>query len=76
MAKTRIRNQMEKVLRDAGTPLMTHEIVARMSKRWTHAPTITSTGQLLARDKRFVKVSYTRTDTHKGITWRLKEELA
>ena len=76
MAKTRIRNQIEKVLRESTTPLMTHEIVARMSERWTHAPTITSTGQLLARDKRFVKVSFIRNSKHKGITWGLKEELA
>ncbi len=76
MAKARIRNQIEKVLRESTTPLMTHEIVARMSERWTHPPTMSSAGQLLARDKRFVKVSYERSDSHKGITWGLKEELA
>ena len=60
MAKVRARNQIEKVLREAG-PLMTHEIVARMSERWRHAPTVISTSQLLARDKRFVKISYSRS---------------
>ena len=76
MAKVRAKNQIEKVLREAGTPLMTHEIVARMNERWTYAPTVVSTSQLLARDKRFVKISYKRCDTHKGIIWGLNEELA
>ena len=76
MAKVRAKNQIEKVLREAGTPLMTHEIVARMNERWTYAPTVISTSQLLARDKRFVKISYSRSDTHKGIIWGLNEELA
>ena len=76
MAKVRAKNQIEKVLREAGTPLMTLEIVARMNERWTYAPTVISTSQLLARDKRFVKISYKRCDTHKGIIWGLNEELA
>ena len=76
MTKVRAKNQIEKVLREAGTPLMTHEIVARMNERWTYAPTVISTSQLLARDKRFVKISYKRCDTHKGIIWGLNEELA
>ena len=76
MAKVRAKNQIEKVLREAGTPLMTLEIVARMNERWTYVPTVISTSQLLARDKRFVKISYKRCDTHKGIIWGLNEELA
>ena len=71
MAKVN-RNQIEKVLREAG-PLMTHEIVARMSERWRHAPTVISTSQLLARDKRFVKISYSRS-YDKGIIWGLNED--
>ena len=39
-----------------------------------HTLSVLSASQVLARDKRFVKVGYLRTDVSKGITWGLKEE--
>ena len=75
MAKIRLRNKMEQILKQAAEPLTTSEVISRMqASGYRHTPSVIAASQVLARDKRFVKVGYLRTDVSKGITWGLKEE--
>ena len=75
MAKKRLRNKMEQILKQAEGPLTTSEVIHRLSASgYRHTPSVIAASQVLARDKRFVKVGYLRTDVSKGITWGLKEE--
>ena len=76
MAKIRLRNKMEQILKQAAEPLTTSEVLSRMqASGYRHTPSVLSASQVLARDKRFVKIGYVRTDVSKGITWGLKEEV-
>ena len=76
MAKIRLRNKMEQILKQAAEPLTTSEVLSRMqASGYRHTPSVLSASQVLARDKRFVKIGYLRTDVSKGITWGLKEEV-
>jgi len=75
MAKKRLRMKMEKILKEAQKPLTTSEVLARMhASGYRYTPSVIAASQVLARDKRFVKVGYLRTDVTKGITWGLKED--
>ena len=64
---------MEKVLREVSEPLSTRQILDRLSdNRYKNIPSVNSAGQILSRDKRFVKVDYSRK--LKQHLWQLKEE--
>ena len=73
MANKMTKRAMEKVLREVSEPLSTRQILERLSdKRYKNMPTVYSAGQILARDKRFVKVEYSRK--LKQHLWQLREE--
>ena len=74
MANKMTKRAMEKVLSEVSEPLSTRQILERLSdKRYKNMPTVHSAGQILARDKRFVKVDYSRK--LKQHLWQLKEEV-
>jgi len=76
MAKKRLRMKMEQILKEAQQPLTTSEVLSRLSASgYRHTPSVFAASQVLARDKRFVKAGYLRTDVTKGITWGLTEDL-
>ena len=73
MANKMTKRAMEKVLREVSEPLSTRQILERLSdKRYKNMPTVYSASQILARDKRFVKVEYSRK--LKQHLWQLREE--
>ena len=73
MANKMTKRAMEKVLSEVSEPLSTRQILERLSdKRYKNMPTVYSAGQILARDKRFVKVEYSRE--LKQHLWQLREE--
>ena len=74
MAQIRTKQAMERVMRRAGEPMSTSQILGRLSDtKYKHIPTVHSAGQMLARDKRFVKVEYSRR--LKQHLWAIKEEV-
>ena len=73
MANKMTKRAMEKVLSEVSEPLSTRQILERLSdKRYKNMTTVHSAGQILSRDKRFVKVEYSAS--LKQHLWQLKEE--
>ena len=74
MAQKRIRTAIEKVMKTAGEPMTTAEIIDRLKNtRYKNVPSVNSACQILTRDKRFVKIEFNAQ--RKQFTWTLKEEL-
>jgi hypothetical protein len=74
MAQKRIRTAIEKVMKTAGEPMTTAEIIDRLKNtRYKNVPSVNSACQILTRDKRFVKIQFNAQ--RKQFTWTLKEEL-
>ena len=73
MAQKMIKKVTEKILREVNGPLTTTEILDKLSdRRYKNVPSVNSIGQILSRDKRFVKVTFDKKV--KQIAWTTKEE--
>ena len=73
MANIRTKKAIEKVMKTVGEPMTTAQILGRLSDaRYKNIPSMNAAGQILARDKRFVKVEY--NVSIKLNLWQLKEE--
>jgi hypothetical protein len=73
MAQQMIKRAIERLLKEVNEPLTTTEILGRLSdRRYKNVPSVNSIGQILSRDKRFVKVTFYKKV--KQIAWTTKEE--
>jgi hypothetical protein len=72
MAQQMIKRAIERLLKEVNEPLTTTEILGLSDRRYKNVPSVNSIGQILSRDKRFVKVTFDKKV--KQIAWTTKEE--
>ena len=73
MAQKMINQTVRKILQEVKGPLTTGEIIGRLSdRRYKNTPSIRAIGQILTRDKCFVKVEF--DSGVKQCLWTVKEE--
>ena len=73
MAQKMINETVRKILQSVNEPLTTGEIMGRLSdRRYKNTPSIRAIGQILTRDKCFVKVEF--DSGVKQCQWTVKEE--